>query len=686
MRILLWLSLLPALCSCGGIFPPPGPVRLDANAELLRPGPQMEYCIDPSGSLTLETVQACEFTKVRAYYPSFGITTDAVWVRFRIEPDKNVSTSWYFELANTLPRSVAFYRVADSGKVLGQVSYEAVPPRERLVPHHYFIFPITDVTEPETIYLRGRSIAGLNMPVFLWNARAFPMRDMLRTFWFSVFFGIMFAMSLYNLFLFISIRDRSYLYYVFYILFVTEYFALISGYIAYLVPDSWIGYLPVLGPVVALVATIFALLFARKFLLLAEKDPLLAKAANVVLALHILSLASLPFIPVTAAAHIGNALPLAGIAVILVSAVRLIRAGFKPARYFLIAWSFLMVGVSLFILMNLNLIPSGFTAQYGQFFGAAFEAVLLSLALGYRINSLRAAEQEARRDLVQEQSRALAEQTEMAESFARFVPAEFLEYLGKKSIVSVSQGDVVRKQMAVLFLDIRGFTRMSETLGSEATFAFLNRFHGGLEPLIQKHGGFIDKFIGDAIMALFPHPAASVQAAIEMQEWTQQSDTRIGVGIHYGELMLGTVGSPRRLETTVIGDTVNLASRIESINKQYGTQIVISDAVYKHIQSNPEIHSRELDAIRVRGKKQPVVLFEVLNSLPQAVLDARLAHMSLYMTGLLAFRTGDFDAARAQFQEYLNLAGEDPVVRMYLARLDAVRSSSTWDGIWEAEA
>lgn len=653
---------------------------------MLRPGPQMEYCIDPSGTLTLETVQACEFTQVRGYYPSFGITTYAVWVRFRIEPDKSGPTSWYFELANTLPRSVQFYRVGADGSVLKQIAYDSVPPRDRLLPHHYFIFPITDVTAPETIYIRGQSTAGLNMPVFLWNARAFPMRDMLRTFLFSMFFGIMFAMSLYNLFLFISIRDRSYLYYVFYILFVTEYFALISGYAAYLVPDSWIGHLPALGPVVALLATIFALLFARKFLLLSERDPPLAKAANVVIGLHVLSLAALPFISVPTGAQIGNGLPMAGIVVIVVSAVRLIRAGFKPARYFLIAWSFLMVGVSLFIIQNLNFIPAGFIAQYGQFFGAALEAVLLSLALGYRINSLRDAEQEARRDLVQEQSRALAEQTAMTESFARFVPAEFLEYLGKKSIVTVSQGDVIRKQMAVLFLDIRGFTRMSETLGSEATFAFLNRFHGGLEPLIQKHGGFIDKFIGDAIMALFPHPAASVQAAIEMQEWTMQTDARIGVGIHYGELMLGTVGSPRRLETTVIGDTVNLASRIESINKQYGTQIVISDAVYKHVQSSLEIQARELDAIRVRGKKQPVVLFEVLNSLPEPVLEARMNHMSLYMTGLLAFRTGDFDAARAQFQEYLSLAGDDSVVRMYLARLDAVRSSSTWDGIWEAEA
>lgn len=535
-------------------------MRLDKDESMLRPGPRMEYCIDPSGALTIEQVQACPFERVRGYYPSFGITTDAVWVRFRIEPDPRGTSSWYFELANTLPRSVSFYRVKADGSVSARIEYDTRPPRDRFYPHHYFVFPVSDVVEPETVYMRGKSAAGLNMPVFLWNARSYAMRDMQRTFLFAIFFGIMFAMSLYNLFLYISIRDRSYLYYVFYILFVSNYFALISGHIAYVVPDSWIGVLPAVGPVTALLATIFALLFSRKFLLLSEREPGLAKAANVVTVLHLAALLALPFVSIPTAAQLGNALPLAGIAVIAVSAVKLVRDGFRPARYFLTAWFFLMAGVSLFILQNLNLIPSGFFPQYSQFFGAALEAVLLSLALGYRINSLRAAEQEARRDLLQEQSRALAEQTAMKESFARFVPAEFLEYLGKQSVVHISQGDVVRKQMAVLFLDIRGFTRMSESIGSEATFAFLNRFHGGLEPIIQKHGGFIDKFIGDAIMALFGNPEGSVAASIEMQSWTKsQGDARIGIGVHSGELMLGTVGSPRRLETTVIGDTVNLA-------------------------------------------------------------------------------------------------------------------------------
>lgn len=113
---------------------------------------------------------------------------------------------------------------------------------------------------------------------------------------------------------------------------------------------------------------------------------------------------------------------------------------------------------------------------------------------------------------------------------------------------------------------------------------------------------------------------------------------------------------------------------------------MISDAVYKHVKDNAGILARELDAIRVRGKKHPVVLYEVFNSLPGPQLEARIEHMSLYMTGLLSFRTGDFEAAKTAFQEYLARAGEDSVARLYLSRLDALAASSTWDGIWESEA
>lgn len=673
------------LSGCADIFSPGGPIKLDPEIPLIRPGPHMQFCADPTNEKGITEIQSCDFQQLHGFYPSFGIRDSAVWVRFQIEPAA-VPSDWFFEVANTFPREISFFRLRPDGTLIDRIDYNGTPARLRRVPHRYFVLPLTQITQPETIYIRARSSGGLNLPVFLWNARDYTTRDMLRTSLFSMFFGVLIAMSLYNFFLYVSTRDRAYLYYVLYVIVVLEYFSLVSGYAVHFVPDSLVGDLPAIGPITALASTFFALLFSRRFLLLTETRPGLAKAANIVIVIHMASLAAYPLLPILMRAALGNLLPGIGIVVIFVSSIVRIRDGFRPARYFLIAWAALMLGVTLFILQNLNLIPGGFTTHYSQFFGAALEAILLSLALGYRITSLSAAEQEARRVLVQEQARALAEQKAMSESFSRFVPAEFLEYLGKTSVMNIAQGDATRKEMAVLFLDIRSFTQMSEGLGSEGTFSFLNEFHGGMEPIIQKHGGFIDKFIGDAIMALFPLPSASVQAAVEMRGWARaQGRVKIGIGIHFGELMLGTVGSPRRLETTVIGDTVNLASRIESINKMYGTELVISDAVYKHLQDDGGISARELDAIRVRGKKQPIVLYEVLSGLSPNDLERRLENMSTYMTGLLSFRTGDFAASRTSFEDYLNRCGEDSVVRMYLKRLDGVKQSASWDGIWEAE-
>jgi len=135
---------------------------------------------------------------------------------------------------------------------------------------------------------------------------------------------------------------------------------------------------------------------------------------------------------------------------------------------------------------------------------------------------------------------------------------------------------------AVLFTDIRDFTALSEKVGTEATFVFLNKYLEIMEPIIMSHCGFIDKFIGDAIMALFSDPESAVLAAMEMANSTQNlpledgSVLQTGFGIHYGELILGTVGSENRLDTTVIGDTVNLASRIESLSKECAARILVS--------------------------------------------------------------------------------------------------------------
>jgi two-component system sensor histidine kinase ChiS len=166
-------------------------------------------------------------------------------------------------------------------------------------------------------------------------------------------------------------------------------------------------------------------------------------------------------------------------------------------------------------------------------------------------------------------------------AYGRFVPHEFLKFLERESIVDVQLGDQVQKEMTVLFADIRSFTSLSERMSPKENFDFLNAYLSRVSPVIRNHNGFIDKYIGDAVMALFPQTADdAVQAAIEMQKQVSLYNSyrqengydpiAIGIGLHSGTLMLGTVGESQRMESTVIADAVNLASRLEGLTKVYG--------------------------------------------------------------------------------------------------------------------
>ena len=206
------------------------------------------------------------------------------------------------------------------------------------------------------------------------------------------------------------------------------------------------------------------------------------------------------------------------------------------------------------------------------------------------------------------------------QAYGRFVPHEFLHFLKKESIVEVQLGDSLEMEMTVLFSDIRNFTAMSEGMSTRDNFNFVNAYFGQMGPVVRKHGGFIDKYIGDAIMALFPNDADSaVQAAIEMfrilpdynraRQERNRPPINFGVGIHTGHLMLGTVGEQDRMESTVISDAVNLASRLEGLTKHYGVNIIISEVTKNALKNDYKL--RFLDKVEVRGKKQPVGIYEV---------------------------------------------------------------------------
>ena len=210
------------------------------------------------------------------------------------------------------------------------------------------------------------------------------------------------------------------------------------------------------------------------------------------------------------------------------------------------------------------------------------------------------------------------------ESFERFVPEKFLQVIAPRGIENIEVGEFAKRNMTILFSDIRGYTALSESQTPEETFKFLNEYISYVVAAIDENGGFIDKYIGDAIMALFDeaHTDNALKAAIAMQseiaKFNQKrsqmglSPIASGIGIHRGVVVMGTVGSTFRIDSTVIGDAVNVSSHIESLTKIYNCEILISDSVVDAL-TNPEKFWLEQveESVKVKGKETAIALYRL---------------------------------------------------------------------------
>lgn len=279
----------------------------------------------------------------------------------------------------------------------------------------------------------------------------------------------------------------------------------------------------------------------------------------------------------------------------------------------------------------------------------------------------------------------------------RFVPYPFLRLLGKKDIREVALGEGIEREMTVLFSDIRGFTALSERMTPVENFAFINAYLGRMEPCVERAGGFIDKYIGDAVMALFPsQPGDAVQAALAMlaalEAWNGERvasgarPVEIGIGLNTGPCMLGTIGGPRRMDGTVIADAVNLAARVESATKRYGARLLVTGTTASGL--GPGYRLREVDRVAVKGKEEPVSLFEVLDAEPKHLRRAKAASAPDFAEALRAFRARDWARARTGFERCAQQCPDDRASLLYLDRCDRFEARDPgprWDGVTRLE-
>jgi class 3 adenylate cyclase len=294
----------------------------------------------------------------------------------------------------------------------------------------------------------------------------------------------------------------------------------------------------------------------------------------------------------------------------------------------------------------------------------------------------------------------------------KFVPNEFLRALGRESITEVVLGDQAQREVTILFTDVRDYTSLAEAMTPEENFKFVNALFSRMGPVIRRHGGFVNQYLGDAIMAIFPgSPQDGLQAAVAMQQaltkYNEQRKAkgrqviRMGIGLHTGSLAMGIIGDEKRMDAATIADSVNTAARIEGLTKHYGVSILLSeDSLGKldpdsHRDGNGKseggeiteqsiFNLRYLGKVQVKGRREPVGIYECFDGDAPEIIAEKLQTKPDFEKGLAHFLARDFPEAVGAFNGVLKVNKEDHPARLFLnksSRLTVEGVPDDWTGV-----
>ncbi|WP_158972260.1 adenylate/guanylate cyclase domain-containing protein [Paraglaciecola sp. L3A3] len=287
------------------------------------------------------------------------------------------------------------------------------------------------------------------------------------------------------------------------------------------------------------------------------------------------------------------------------------------------------------------------------------------------------------------------------QTFRKFVPKQFVDHLAKHGSESLELGRADEDELAILFSDIRGFTGLSEHMSPQELMNFLNSYFLRMNDPIHQNNGFIDKFIGDAVMALFDRPTGSnvdkaqdaIRAALDLRYAinlynqhranSNYPPINVGIGIHFGPVIIGTVGSNDRMDTTVIGDSVNVAFRLEALAPIYDADIVVSEQILTQANAKQHFSYRLLDWVRVKGRNTPIEVYEILDHQAEDLKKAKLASTDLIEQGIDFRKQRNWQQAEDCFQQVLTFLPNDKVAIHHIQQCKTLQDTalpSDWDG------
>ncbi|MFN8671434.1 MAG: response regulator [Candidatus Sericytochromatia bacterium] len=280
-------------------------------------------------------------------------------------------------------------------------------------------------------------------------------------------------------------------------------------------------------------------------------------------------------------------------------------------------------------------------------------------------------------------------------SYSKFVPREFLKFLGKDSIIEVNLGEQVQLDMTIMFSDIRSFTSLSEKMTPKENFDFINSYLSKVSPAIRKNNGFIDKYIGDGIMALFQDtPDNAIDSALEMMNILKNLNEErasknldsisIGIGIHTGSLMLGTIGEEERMESTVISDAVNLSSRMEGLTKPYSASIIVSEQTLNKLKNPNKYQYRFLGKVQVKGKNKYISIFEIYDLSNKEVLEMRKKTEDFFKIAIDSYYNKELSKSLSYFEKVLEIDPNDKLASFYIDKIEELEKigiNDNWNGV-----
>lgn len=600
----------------------------------------LQYRVDAEANQTLDDVlvNSDEWQTSNSDIINLSFTTAALWAKLNLHNDTAITQDMLFVIAQPLLLDIEMYEQQADGTWKIRSSGIEQANADNSLPHRYPNFSIRlQPGQSHTVIYRVTA-SNLVFPLSLWKKDAFSRNDHVDQYITGFYYGMLALVGIYNFLMFFIVREKSHLYYVFFLASFICAMATIEGVLMehhgkFFTQNSLL-FLYVFNHLMLFFLTLYASLFMD----LKEKYPRLDQWLRRAGVLSLLTM-PLPFIFGVHGFDIFHGI-FAGVVctIVLGGGSYVLLKGSLFARYFMVAWSMLLAGALVYMLTVFGVLPHNHLTANAIQIGSVFEAILQSLGLAAKIAQLKKESIAAHESALQIQKQANAqlehkvrERTHALESLT----AKLAKYLSPQVYSSIFSGqndvrvETRRKKLTIFFSDIKGFTEMTDNLESEVLSGLLNNYLDEMAQIAIRHGGTIDKFIGDAVMVFFGDPEtcgekedaiACVRMALDMRDrmvmlrekWKNEGiykPLRIRCGINTGYCTVGNFGCESRMDYTIVGGQVNLASRLESNAEP--DQILISHETYALVKD--VIACTEKGEITVKGIARPIQTYQVLD-------------------------------------------------------------------------